>query len=307
MAKRAVVTEADLDWAVRDAAEAESPNAVIERIMAAVGDPALRGPDFSVGAALATVSELQARYGRPDEAEATLRRAIADDAHGEFVDARAWLAALLVGQGRPDAAAAEFALLEESGRVAPDDYLSYGEALEAAGEFPGAVNAFAAGELLAERVEDTGLATMLRRSADRARNGGVPSAPVPALAGPDLGTPPDADSEPAVVLCWSRADHERVVAEWPTMAAEFGGDWNEHRVRIERHLVRATETGAVPLLARCGYESFAPHAGAHPTIATLDGFVHEHADELDIVVWPPDRNVPCWCGSGRKYKRCCRP
>ena len=23
------------------------------------------------------------------------------------------------------------------------------------------------------------------------------------------------------------------------------------------------------------------------------------------LVWPPGRNQPCWCGSGRKYKRCC--
>lgn len=22
------------------------------------------------------------------------------------------------------------------------------------------------------------------------------------------------------------------------------------------------------------------------------------------VPWPPGRNDPCWCGSGRKYKRC---
>jgi hypothetical protein len=23
------------------------------------------------------------------------------------------------------------------------------------------------------------------------------------------------------------------------------------------------------------------------------------------VAWPPGRNEPCWCGSGRKYKKCC--
>jgi uncharacterized protein YecA (UPF0149 family) len=21
--------------------------------------------------------------------------------------------------------------------------------------------------------------------------------------------------------------------------------------------------------------------------------------------WPPERNAPCWCESGRKYKKCC--
>lgn len=23
------------------------------------------------------------------------------------------------------------------------------------------------------------------------------------------------------------------------------------------------------------------------------------------IAWPPGRNEPCWCGSGRKYKKCC--
>jgi hypothetical protein len=316
MAKQDVVVEADLDLAVRDAAEAGSPDAVIERILAAVDDPALRGPDFAVGDALVAVSDLQTRYGRPDEAEATLRRAVAADAHGEFIDARTWLAALLVDQGRPADAATEFALLKESGRVGPDDYLTYGVALEVAGDFPAAINVFAAGELLAERTGDTGVATMLRRSADRARNGGVPSLPsfaVPALAGeePDLGELPEfgesSEPEVAVALFFARPDHERVVAAWPELADVVGGDWDEHRAGTERDLVRASEIGAVPLLAHCGYESFAPHAGARPTADALDGFVRKHADELDIVAWPPERNAPCWCGSTQKYKRCCRP
>jgi SEC-C motif len=24
-----------------------------------------------------------------------------------------------------------------------------------------------------------------------------------------------------------------------------------------------------------------------------------------LIPWPPGRNEPCWCGSGRKYKKCC--
>jgi len=26
-----------------------------------------------------------------------------------------------------------------------------------------------------------------------------------------------------------------------------------------------------------------------------------------MVSWPPARTAPCWCGSSRKYKQCCRP
>jgi uncharacterized protein YecA (UPF0149 family) len=24
-----------------------------------------------------------------------------------------------------------------------------------------------------------------------------------------------------------------------------------------------------------------------------------------VISWPPGRNQSCWCGSGRKYKKCC--
>ncbi len=27
----------------------------------------------------------------------------------------------------------------------------------------------------------------------------------------------------------------------------------------------------------------------------------------EAIPWPPGRNEPCWCGSGRKYKKCCGP
>jgi hypothetical protein len=29
------------------------------------------------------------------------------------------------------------------------------------------------------------------------------------------------------------------------------------------------------------------------------------ADSARVVTWPPGRNEPCWCGSERKYKKCC--
>jgi hypothetical protein len=27
----------------------------------------------------------------------------------------------------------------------------------------------------------------------------------------------------------------------------------------------------------------------------------------EVIAWPPGRNEPCWCDSGRKYKKCCGP
>lgn len=30
-----------------------------------------------------------------------------------------------------------------------------------------------------------------------------------------------------------------------------------------------------------------------------------HGTDQAATRWPPERNAPCWCGSGRKYKKCC--
>ena len=71
----------------------------------------------------------------------------------------------------------------------------------------------------------------------------------------------------------------------------------------------------------------APGHRLHVTAMTVDGLT-AHAEESgndpgsgearsayaatllaagDAVVWPPGRNEPCWCGSDRKYKKCCGP
>ena len=35
------------------------------------------------------------------------------------------------------------------------------------------------------------------------------------------------------------------------------------------------------------------------------GLAAELARTGQALLWPPSRNDPCWCGSGRRYKRCC--
>jgi hypothetical protein len=98
---------------------------------------------------------------------------------------------------------------------------------------------------------------------------------------------------------------------WP----EFAADWRE-----EGH-----EAYALELDRRM--RAVAPGAPRHPVVAPLTvARVRElaQANELDegaaevraraaydvaqeggAVTWPPGRNEPCWCGSGRKYKKCC--
>jgi uncharacterized protein YecA (UPF0149 family) len=43
------------------------------------------------------------------------------------------------------------------------------------------------------------------------------------------------------------------------------------------------------------------------TASTRAGYAAERARIAapDLIAWPPARNAPCWCGTGRKYKQCC--
>ncbi len=61
-------------------------------------------------------------------------------------------------------------------------------------------------------------------------------------------------------------------------------------LRVEPYLTWCTEQGLDP-----GESGTRAHYAAER--ARLDG---------DLIPWPPSRNQECWCGSGRRYKHCCR-
>ncbi|OLF17060.1 hypothetical protein BU204_13275 [Actinophytocola xanthii] len=282
-----MVSGDDVDFAVGEAIDRGSPDETIDRIMAAVHDPALRGAEFSVAYALVAVSELQLRFGRGPEAEATLRLGVSEDVRDELVvELRAHLAALLARAGRPEEAAREFARLEEQGRAGAQEHLVYGDALADTGDVEGALRGYQAGERLAR---EPALAAQLRKSADRARSSASEAA---------------ADRRPAggvpSVLFWRRVDHTRAVAAWPTLKDDLGADWDEHRTLVERALARAAE----PTYAVADFDSFAAHTRGLPPIGTtLSAYRRMSAVSG---TWPPEGAATCWCGSGKKYKRCCR-
>ena len=89
-------------------------------------------------------------------------------------------------------------------------------------------------------------------------------------------------------LYWPRYVFPAAQERWPGI-----GDHAD----LERRLRAATGTTGrhVELVA----------AGPDLLTADLDAVErHLHAAD-EVAVWPPERNAPCWCGSGAKYKRCC--
>jgi hypothetical protein len=53
-------------------------------------------------------------------------------------------------------------------------------------------------------------------------------------------------------------------------------------------------------IAWCGEEELDPATGE-----ARAGYATELSRADRVIRWPPARNAPCWCGSGRKYKTCC--
>ena len=130
------------------------------------------------------------------------------------------------------------------------------------------------------------------------------------------------DPEPAaklpgrveLAIGWFPADQwPEAIERWPDLLDDLPAD----------HLAYSQETEArIKRIAKHAHGS-----RLHVTAMSVDG-LQAHAEESgydpgsgearssyaatrlragDAVVWPPGRNEPCWCGSERKYKKCCGP
>ena len=125
-----------------------------------------------------------------------------------------------------------------------------------------------------------------------------------------------------VTVAWLPADeYAEWPAHWPDLADsdllldQEHGCPVTHAVyshRMERRLQELRETGVTRLL-------IAPLRASELTQWVADNEPDEqdpaqlrarYAADLGrarsrTIAWPPGRNEPCWCGSGRKYKKCC--
>lgn len=103
------------------------------------------------------------------------------------------------------------------------------------------------------------------------------------------------------------------IKRWPDLLEDLPTGHREYSRAIEARVKRiARHVGGrrmhISPLTVVGLEDHASGQGEHPGSAQArSGYAAEVLRTGDAMSWPPGRNDPCWCGSGRKYKKCCGP
>ena len=139
--------------------------------------------------------------------------------------------------------------------------------------------------------------------------------------GPEAVTARESSAIPPVALAWLPADEYAAWPQrWPDLSDsallhDADGEPVDHATycrRMEGRLRAHREAGMSRLsVVAVRSVEFTPWAAANaadePDPAQLRAqYAADVArDPSRRITWPPGRNEPCWCGSGRKYKKCC--
>ncbi|RNG33506.1 SEC-C domain-containing protein [Streptomyces botrytidirepellens] len=115
-----------------------------------------------------------------------------------------------------------------------------------------------------------------------------------------------------VVLRWTRVDFPMARRRWPETTVEYGDDYETYAAKLQRTAQRWSTSGAVRVRmvtsTLADYDAYVQHSGENPgDPETRIRYASWRAREFEqeTLFWPPARNGPCWCESGRKYKKCC--
>ncbi|MGW3661225.1 SEC-C metal-binding domain-containing protein [Streptomyces sp. NPDC005151] len=124
--------------------------------------------------------------------------------------------------------------------------------------------------------------------------------------------PDDGEAFDGNVLRWVREDFAAVRSRWPESTALYGDDYDNYASRVQREARAYDQAGAAHVrmvsATLTAYETYARRQGRDAAEAATrrefgEWYATAHPDR--VLLWPPARNGPCWCDSGRKYKKCC--
>lgn len=271
---------------------------------------------------LIEAARLWSQAAAPDQALRLYDDVIASEGDEDAQFATVEKVSLLTEVGRAEEAEAEIARLSRT-HVHPGPAELVGEFLEEQGRLEEALTWFniACRDLMADDEELAGAQLFARpelRGRQRVRQA--------------LGLPPDAidlhtedqqaemaelfkraaaPPQPNVGSFFVRADVERAFAEGlvhgtaPTDASGYFRDlergWRASLDELGASRLRILPTNVDDLIKYANEHDRDPKEQQTRADHLMDR-IREGAPTLD---WPPERNAPCWCASGRKYKKCC--
>jgi tetratricopeptide (TPR) repeat protein len=130
---------------------------------------------------------------------------------------------------------------------------------------------------------------------------------------PTAAVPATKNGRIVLALSWFPRDEFAAALEaWPQLANDWGtADHTEYNRRLQRHLSEMPSGQGLICIAPISIDrlrSWCSRTGNDPASGSARS---SYAADLartaldELVAWPPPRNAPCWCESGRKYKQCC--
>ncbi len=117
-----------------------------------------------------------------------------------------------------------------------------------------------------------------------------------------------------LAIGWFPADQWTVACErWPDLLDDLPADHFAYSHETEARIKRIARHAAgnrlhVAAMTVQGLEVDAEESGHDPgSGGARSAYAARRLQAGNAVVWPPGRNELCWCGSERKYKKCCGP
>lgn len=115
-----------------------------------------------------------------------------------------------------------------------------------------------------------------------------------------------------VAVAWFPPDqYPCALQTWPSFAEDYEhGPYHAYCARLELLLRDLSAQGVKRLaLAPIPIEDYLAWCTEHDHDPEQPDTRASYATTLlkddNVQPWPPERNAPCWCGSERKYKKCC--
>jgi tetratricopeptide (TPR) repeat protein len=284
------------------------------------------------------------RSGRHDDAIAAQERAI-ELGWGGRPDPRSDIAEFHLRAGRPAEAAAIWAELKEKDPDDVWLYNAAGLSYSEVDEHELAVHWLGEGIELAMRIGDPeGIVSQLShvrrqslkalgrdldelerrvdpfleawRSDERARSRRLARLTEFGNSVPVVRDPPHSDAseheDVVVSLAWFPSrEYEEAIQRWPSLAEDWADvPHSDYCARLDGNIKWMRSQG-VPIRAIApiivdDYAAWCAERGEDPEEARAAYAAHR-TQKGEVIAWPPGRNEPCWCGSGRKYKKCCGP